>query len=976
MDVFFGDRLEILHAAVPGRVRLSVPNLKHNPELAARLEHRLRTREAIQAVAASSATGNVTLTSRPSLEVDLIVQLVEWARGLTDDVFFGTHRNESWWASGIETVLASLGTSDDGLTINEAHERVKNFGSNSQPDNTTGSEWQILLRQFNSLPVWLLGTSAVISFVSGGLIDAALIAGVVAANATIGFLTDRRAERILREFIDHDRSWVMVRRNGASVEVAAEELVPGDIVLLPTGSIMAADARILSSVDLQVDESMLTGESLPASKSRAVLPPSVPLADRTNMLYAGTVVVSGSAVAVVVAIGSATETGRIQALVASTAPTETPIQRQLNRLGTQLTFASIAASGLVFGLGVLRGVPFATLMRTTTALAVAAIPEGLPTVATSILATGLREMRRNDVLVRQLAAVETLGAVSVICFDKTGTLTQNRMTAMQISTLEECFDIRDGSFFHQEDTVNLNDNGVLVRLLLVSVLCNDAEIQYSGGGSNQVLNGSSTENALIVVALANGINVADVRLSYPMLERTPRSDLRRYMITVHESENCNLLVAAKGSPIDLLALCTHAQLSDGRVASLTESDREHILHRNEIMTTCGLRVLGFASFEHPHEQTSPPDHLIWLGMIGMADPVRPGITAVLRDFHGAGIRTVMVTGDQAGTASAIAREVRLSPTTRAIDGFTFLQLSSEEISRTAQQYDVFSRVSPGNKLDIVQALQKGGLTVAMTGDGTNDAPALRAADIGIAMGRHGTRAAREIADVVLAEDDLSTMVVAVRQGRMIYANMRKAIHFLVGTNSSEVFVTIGATAFGLGQPLNAGQLLWLNLVTDVAVAYSLGFEPVEYDVMQRPPRPRDENIVRRSDYPRLALKSGLFSISALSAHLYGMARYGATGGGIAFSTLIGAQLLDGLSSRSETRAPWSLPENRALTIAILGTAALQGLVSAMPFSRRLLGLAAFDLLDLGVIAAGSALPFLIVETMIKPNAADSPVPPS
>jgi Ca2+-transporting ATPase len=332
----------------------------------------------------------------------------------------------------------------------------------------------------------------------------------------------------------------------------------------------------------------------------------------------------------------------------------------------------------------------------------------------------------------------------------------------------------------------------------------------------------------------------------------------------------------------------------------------------------------------------------------------------------------MVTGDQAGTASAIAEQVQLSPTRKIVDGMTFLQGTNEEIVEHVGRYDVFSRVSPAHKLDIVQAMQRSGLRVAMTGDGTNDAPALRAADIGVAMGRHGTTAAREIADVVLAEDDLSTMVIAVRQGRAIYANLRKAIHFLVGTNSSEVFVTLGAAACGMGQPLNPGQLLWLNLVTDVAIAYALGREPVEYDVMQQPPRPPEENIIRPGDYRRLALKSGLFSVSALATHIYGMARYGPSGGGIAFSTLIGAQLLDGLSSRSETQPAWSMPQNRTLTLAITGTAALQGMVSLLPFTRRLLGLAAFDLLDLGVIAAGSLWPFLLVETVIKPNAVEQP----
>lgn len=975
MDVSVDAGCEILHSVVAGRLRLSVPGLKNNSELAGQLEYRLRKHGVFQAVAANSVTGNITVRYDVLLESSHVVRLIDTAKTLDADILNGSD-GQSWWAESPVSVLESLNSCTDGLTISDVVRRQEHFGANAPPDFATTSEWSILLRQFNSLPVWLLGTSAVISLASGGLIDAALVAGVVAANAAIGFFTERRAERILRDFIDHDQLRVMVRRGSIPVEVPADELVPGDIIMLPTGSIVAADARIVSSIDLQVDESMLTGESMPVSKSSAAIARAVGLTDRTNMLYAGTVIVSGSGMAIVVATGAMTEVGRISSLVATTTPVETPIHRQLNQLGTQLTLASIAASGLVFGLGLLRGIPLATLIRTTTALAVAAIPEGLPTVATSILATGLREMQRNNVLIRQLAAVETLGAVNVICFDKTGTLTQNRMTAAHVSTLAEDFAIRDGSFFRQDDAVEPLSHVVLHKLLLVAALCNETDVENGDSGFNHVLNGSSTENALMVAAIAGGIDVTQARRDYPLLERTPRSASHRYMITVHETSNGNRFVAAKGDPVDLLALCTHVRLSDGDVAALTKADRERIRCANDTMSTGGLRVLGLGSVEHRHGQPLPPDHLIWLGMIGMADPIRPDIADVLRDFRDAGIRTVMVTGDQAGTASAIAREVQLSPAARNIDGLTFLQGTADDLAERAGQYDVFSRVSPSQKLDIVQALQKSGLTVAMTGDGTNDAPALRAADIGIAMGRHGTSAAREIADVVLVEDDLSTMVVAVRQGRMIYANMRKAIHFLVSTNSSEVFVTVGAAAFGWGQPLSAGQLLWLNLVTDVAIAYSLGFEAVDHDGMQHPPRPRDENIIRPRDYSRLALKGGLFSISALSTHLYGMARYGPTGGGIAFCTLIGAQLLDGLSSRSETRAPWSLPKNRILTLAIVGTAALQGLVSIVPFSRRLLGLAAFDLLDLSVIAAGSVGPFLIVETVIKPNASESPVSPS
>ena len=467
-------------------------------------------------------------------------------------------------------------------------------------------------------------------------------------------------------------------------------------------------------------------------------------------------------------------------------------------------------------------------------------------------------MQRSNILIRQLAAVEALGAVSVMCFDKTGTLTQNQMAVTQISTPVEDFTIHQSEFYRGNDKVMVSDHVGLQDLLYVGTLCNQSEVETRGEA--QILNGSSTENALLAAALAGGINVADLRRNYPLLKCTARADNRRYMVTEHQLQNGHTFTALKGNPVDILALCDN--LSPGARASVIE--------KNAALTARGLRVLGFArSFNGP---------LAWLGMVGMADPIRPGIGTVLGQFHNAGIRTVMVTGDQAGTAMAIAEEVDLS----------------DDLER-----DVFARVSPADKLSIVQELQKEGFTVAMIGDGTNDAPALRAADVGVAMGRRGANAAREISEVVLADDDLATMIVAVGQGRTIYANLRKAVHFLVGTNSSEVLVTIGAAAAGLGQPLSAAQLLWLNLVTDVAVAYALGFEAPEYDVMRRPPRAASANMIAPGDYNCLALKSSLFSLSALSAHLYGMARYGARGGGIAFTALIASQLLDGFSSRSE-----------------------------------------------------------------------------
>jgi Ca2+-transporting ATPase len=950
--------ISVIHAHIAGRLRVKIPAIMQRPRLSRRLEEELEARESITSVKANSHTGTVLVTYPRNMEVDAIVSAI--ADAVSDaSLSRRTASTVMWWTMNQYDIFQKLSTSHSGLSQADADERRRQLGPNLPQQVEEPSRWAIVARQFNSLPIAVLCASTAFSLVTGGLVDAALVGGVIAANVLIGYATESRAEATLRNYMRLDRPSALVRRDNQVSEIRSELLVPGDIILLMPGTVLTTDARVLVSNELTVDESLLTGESMPVLKVATLVSGGAVLADRYNMLYSGTTVVAGNGSAVVIATGRNTEASHIAAVIASTERTQTPMQRQLDHLGRQLTLASLLAGGTVFILGLLHKTPLLEIMRVSAALAIAAIPEGLPTVATTILASGLYRMQRHKVLIRHLSAVETLGSVSVLCFDKTGTLTQNKMAASRLTTNGHRFSVRDGFKLGMHE-VDPTDYPGVVELLRVIVLCSEVEI--SDGQQTSIINGSSTETALLAIALRAGINVQAERKRYPRLLLNLRSEHRRYMKSVHMLDDDQAYIAVKGNPSDVLHMCDRFMDDDGP-RRLSNQHRQDILAQNDDMMAQGLRILGFAFDQRPDEQERS---LVWLGLVGLADPARPGIGGVIDRFHQAGIRTVMVTGDQSGTALAIANELGLADHIRLMDDTSFTELLPDQLAAEVPNIDVFSRVSPVHKLDIVQALKQADAVVAMTGDGTNDGPALRAADIGVTMGLNGTDAAREVADVVLADDDLSTLIVAVRNGRTLYSNIRKSVRFLVGTNSSEVLLTVQAAALNAGQPLNPAQLLWLNLITDVAIAYSLGWEQSEADVMLQPPRPRDEKIISGQDFRRLLTKGGLLSTTSLLAHFYGMGRYGPGGGGIAFASLVLAQLLDGFSSRSETTRAWDLKPNRYLRRTVLGSLLIQAIAMLWPVSRAVLGVAALDWRDIGVIGLAAGVPVLATE-LAKPG---------
>jgi Ca2+-transporting ATPase len=799
---------------------------------------------------------------------------------------------------------------------------------------------------------------------------------------------------------------VPVLRDGREQEVPTAQIVTGDLLVLRAGVQVAADARLVQQDGLQVDESTLTGESRFVAKSIAPMTHAAPLADRTNMLYMGTAIAAGIGLAVVVATGSRSELGRIQHMVDNTLPPPTPIQRQLDALGNQLVRISTAACVLVFGIGLVRGRGALIMLKASMSLAIAAVPEGLPTVATTAFARGLRIMRAQQMLIRRLKTIETLGAVQTVCFDKTGTLTLNRMSAVALQTPSYRCAAADGCRLLPEGAIRSGLPEEVIRLLEVCVLSRE-----NGAGAQQqptLSNGSATENALQRMAIDAGIDATQVQVRYPLLHSLLRSERRKYMMTVHaasksddESNDDMRLpahgshwLAVKGAPLEVLALCS--RMHDGaRLVLLTPALRAQIVAANADMAARQLRVLGFAWGDVAVASTnidtdtdtdaddaarSAPHDLVWLGLVGLADPIRPGITEVIRDFHRAGIRTVMITGDQRATAQAVGEQLGLADGRRlqVLDADEFDRIDAALLPARVAGTDVFARVSPGHKLQIVQALQHDGTVVAMTGDGINDGPALRAADVGIAMGLQGTDLARGAAGVVLKDDRLDTLLDAIRQGRTITRNIEKSLEFLISSNLSEILIVLGAIGITASAPLTPIQLLWINLLSDVWPAVALAAEPPDGDVMAQPPRDPRRPLVGREALLRHAREAGWLTAGTLGVYLYAVLRHGAgaRASAMMFNAMILGQMLHALSCRS--RRPVSLLPRQGrdgaagmLDRAVTGSVAVQIGANLLPGLSRFLGLGQrIDLVDAAAILGGALLPF-VANQVAKADVADS-----
>jgi Ca2+-transporting ATPase len=818
-----------------------------------------------------------------------------------------------------------LGTNlDRGLKAEEAARRLRLVGPNRVGEVRDRSLWRLALDQFRSLVVLLLLAAAMLATLLGQRREGLAILTALLLNAAIGFGTEWRARISLSRLRALLTPRALARREGRVVEMAAAELVPGDIVLLQAGSQVPADARLLQSPGLRIDEAALTGESQPVDKeATASLPAVTPLAERRTMVYLGTAVLAGSGLGVVTATGLATELGRIGQLVAMLGERTTPLERQVEGLGRRLIVLALAVCGLVAVVGVLHGQPLWLMLETAISLAVAAIPEGLPAVVAVALAAGLWRLARRGALVRRMPAVEALGSTTVICSDKTGTMTENRMVLTGLAVDAGVIRVGGGAtsprgdFVGADGVVDPQTRPDLMRLLTVAALVNDAGVEQRDGALH--LHGDPTEAALLVAAIKAGLDPAGLARRWPRRREIPFSSVSRLMATFNLTPGGGHVTLVKGAPGVVVERSRFRQAADRRV-ELTERDREALLETNRALAGEGLRVLAVAWRPEGGPEDEQLGDLTFLGFLALEDPIRPGVQEAIARCRQAGIRTIMLTGDQRATAEAVGRR---------------LGLEAEAIR---------SRVSPEDKLGLIEALQAQGEVVAMTGDGVNDAPALVRADIGVAMGRHGTDVARDSADIILTDDNFATIVAAVAEGRVIYANLRKVIHFLFTCNLSEIVAIFAAVLLGLPAPLLPLQILWVNLVTDILPAVALIRDPAEPDIMERPPREPRQPLLTWGLGGRILAEGALLSAGILSAYTWAILQdgVGPRANTTAFVALVLVHPLQAAYCRSERRGWWRLPPNRliwaaAFTLALaqwwaISWAPLATILSAVPLS--------------------------------------------
>ncbi len=767
----------------------------------------------------------------------------------------------AWHAEPVASAVDRLATSVDGLLPQEAQHRLAKYGLNRlRPPRRRGLLVRLLL-QFHNVLIYVLLAAAVVTAALAHWVDSGVIVGVVLINAMIGFVQEGKAERALeaiRGMLSHRANVV---RGGRRFEISAEELVPGDVVFLQSGDKVPADLRLIRVKNLQAQEAVLTGESLAVEKSAEPVPPAAELGDRTSMSYSGTLVTYGQATGLVVATGEATEIGRISSMLAEVQTLTTPLLRQLSIFGQWLTVAIIAVAAATFGFGTLIQDYTATEMfLAAVGLVVAAIPEGLPAIMTITLAIGVQRMARRNAIIRRLPAVETLGSVSVICSDKTGTLTRNEMTVQSIATSSHLFDITGvgylpvGEFLLDGTEVSIDHRPLLSEMTRGALLCSDASVRQVD--EQWVVDGDPTEGALIVVAMKAGLNPDFEAKNCPRTDVIPFESEHRFMATLHHNHEGQGFIYVKGAPERILEMCDRQR---GYTAD-EPLDAEYWHKRMEEVAGRGQRILALAFRPAPNSHrelrfSDVDNNLVLVGLFGLADPPRREAIEAVAQCRSAGIQVKMITGDHAATARAVAGQLGLSNSAAVLTGRELDALDGPQLASRIQGANVFARTSPQHKLRLVEALQAAGHVVAMTGDGVNDAPALKRADVGVAMGVKGTEAAKEAAEMVLADDNFASIAHAVEEGRTVYDNLKKSIIFILPTNGGEALTIILAIALGRLLPITAAQILWVNMITAVTLALSLAFEAGERNVMQRPPRKRDEPILSGFLLWRIALVS-------------------------------------------------------------------------------------------------------------------------
>ncbi len=902
-----------------------------------------------------------------------------------------------WYATNTDDVIKNLDVSEKtGLSHAEAEDRLRKYGHNQLAEKEGVSPLFLFLGQFNDFIVWTLIAAAIVSGFLGEWVDALAIIAIVIINAIIGFVQEFRAERSLAALQKLSAPFTKVLRGGEMHSIPSREIVPGDIVLLEAGDYVPADGRLCTSFSLNTQEASLTGESTPVSKSTEKLDnPSLPIGDRKNMVFMGTAVTSGKGTCVIVTTGMHTELGKIAGLIQGAGNEDTPLQRKLDAFGKKLVYLCIGIVTVVFLLELWRKDPLLEAFLISVSLAVAAIPEGLPAIVTIALALGVQRMVKRHVLIRKLPSVETLGCATVICSDKTGTLTQNEMTVRKIFADGKSFDVTGagyapvGNFSSRNKPLTEIDQRTLKLVLGIGVLCNNAYLKQENTAWKVI--GDPTEGAILSAGAKIGVWKEELSNKFPLRYEIPFDSNRKKMSTIRETPHATSLVCVKGAPDVILKDCTQIY-SKGTARGITQKDIQIVLDENNRMAGDALRVLGvaFKPFEHDDANHVSPiieKEMIFAGLVAMIDPPRAEVRDAVATCHRAGITTVMITGDHKSTAVAIGKELGfMQHNMKAIDGTELDSLSDDALEKEVTQTAVYARVSAEHKLRIVKAWKKRGSVVAMTGDGVNDAPAVKEASIGVSMGITGTDVTKEASDMIITDDNFASIVAAVEEGRGIYDNIKKSIHYLLSCNTGEILTMLLASIFNLPIPLFPIQILWINIATDGLPALALGVDTVDPDIMKRTARRSTEQIVDRKLGALILFQGFLIACSTLCAYLFVLYYTSSSTRGclhwftnevlpcalsgdilrartVAFCVMVVSQLFQSFNCRNTRRSLFEIGvfTNKKLIMAATLSFAMQAAIVHIPYIENIFKVTPLGLKDWMIVFGFSSLIFIIME---------------